>query len=139
MKSESSNVKNEGLDLLKEDKDAKKGEMENDKQKKVEQPWTDKERSIIVHHVLTHVLANAGYGNVFSELAEILAKEGCPVRNTKAYHDQWRRKVSKDLLTIYGGSTPCSPTSSEKTPSPSKSAGSPSKRKRVAKKEEKAE
>lgn len=53
-------------------------------EKKVDQPWTDHERSFIVTHVLTHVLANAGYANIFGELSEILVKEGYPARGTKA-------------------------------------------------------
>lgn len=58
--------------------------MEDNKAKKADEPWTDKERSLIVNHVLTHVLANAGFGNIFGELAEILVKEGCPGRNPSA-------------------------------------------------------
>lgn len=53
-------------------------------EKKIDQPWTDRERSFIVTHVLTHVLANAGYANIFGELSEILVKEGYPARGTKA-------------------------------------------------------
>lgn len=51
---------------------------------KVEQPWSDKERSLIVNHVLTHVLASVGYGNIFSELPDMLAKEGFPPRTKQA-------------------------------------------------------
>ncbi|SJX63597.1 uncharacterized protein SRS1_17281 [Sporisorium reilianum f. sp. reilianum] len=99
--------------------------------KKAEQPWSDKERSLIVNHVLTHVLATVGYGNVFSELPDVLAKEGCPNRPTRAYQDQWRRKICKDLLSTYGGKGATSPASPGKAAAgPSKAAGSPSKRMR---------
>lgn len=58
--------------------------IEGDKPNKTVLPWTDKERNIIVNHVMTHVLATVGYGNIFGELPDILAKEGCPIRNTQA-------------------------------------------------------
>ncbi|TKY85340.1 hypothetical protein EX895_005502 [Sporisorium graminicola] len=99
--------------------------------KKAEQPWSDKERSIIVNHVLTHVLTTLGYGSAFSELPEILAKEGCPARPSRAYQDQWRRKICKNLLSIYGGKSPATPASPSKAAGPSKTAGSPPKRKRT--------
>lgn len=100
MKNEAPQLKNEGIDLLKEEKEVKKeamngekqkkekhvkkGAAEDEKQEKVEQPWTDRERSIIVQHILTHVLANAGYGSIFRGLGGILARDGFLIRNTKA-------------------------------------------------------
>ncbi|CCF52068.1 hypothetical protein NDA11_001854 [Ustilago hordei] len=97
MKNEAPQLKNEGIDLLKEEKEVKKE----------------------AQHILTHVLANAGYGSISRELGGILAREGFFIRNTKAYSND----------------APSSLRSPAKTPSPSKaSAESPSKRKRVAKK-----
>lgn len=68
--------------------------------KKAEQPWSDKERSIIVNHVLTHVLTTLGYGSAFSELPEILAKEGCPARPSRAVSRILRHSAEETIAGI---------------------------------------
>lgn len=43
---------------------------------KADEPWTDKERFLIVQHVLS----TANLGNLYDALSDTLVKEGCPVR-----------------------------------------------------------
>ncbi|EST04913.1 hypothetical protein PSEUBRA_005709 [Kalmanozyma brasiliensis GHG001] len=117
------------------DDPAEEGVQKKFDDKKNDQPWTDGERSFIVNHVLTHVLANAGYGNIFSEVSELLIKEGYPARGRQAYQDQWRRKISKDLLSIYGSQDPATPRTPTKASGSGKAGGSPSKRKRKEEKD----
>lgn len=146
--------------------DEKKAEETKSIEKKTDEPWTDKERNVIVNHVLNHVLKTVGYGTVFSELSEVLVKAGFAARGRQAvstvhvddrkllpsacyvltfihcdflqYQDQWRRKICKDLMAIYGGvpqTSPATPTKATAT-SRVKPEGSPSKRKREKKEEE---
>ncbi|GAC99211.1 hypothetical protein PHSY_006811 [Pseudozyma hubeiensis SY62] len=115
----------------------KKAEEKKSIEKKTDEPWTDKERNVILNHVLNHVLKTVGYGTVFSELSGLLVKEGFPARGSKAYQDQWRRKICKDVMAIYGGVPPTSPATPTKAVATSrvKPEGSPSKRKRETKEE----
>ncbi|SPO26832.1 uncharacterized protein UTRI_04145_B [Ustilago trichophora] len=81
---------------------------------KVDEPWTDNERFLIVQHVLKH----ADYSKLFDAIAADLVENGCPVRKKSAYQAQWRRKISKDILGLYEDKPSVTPV------------GSPSKRKR---------
>jgi hypothetical protein len=56
---------------------------DNEKGRGAHEPWTNKERHIIVQHVLKHVLTNVGYGTIFNELIDVLDKQGLPKRTTQ--------------------------------------------------------
>lgn len=136
---------------------------DNEKGRGAHEPWTNKERHIIVQHVLKHVLANVGYGTIFNELIDVLDKQGLPRRTTQQVsidqhpehcpsgqsltykapsnnnvlpsrvphqlQDQWRRKICKELLSIYGPATQDGSDTSPRSPSKA-GGGSPGKRKR---------
>lgn len=53
---------------------------ETDMATKADEPWSDKERFLIVQHVLKH----ADYSNLFDAVAADLVKNGCPVRKKRA-------------------------------------------------------
>lgn len=64
-----------------------------------------------------------------ADIQELTNTNGLPARVRHQLQDQWRRKICKELLSIYGPATQDGSDTSPRSPSKA-GGGSPSKRKR---------